>query len=399
MHPRWMASAMAVSAAAVLLSACGGGSASSQDGDATIGVIGPKTGPAPQFYEETKRGIELAAPIIEKRYGLELDFIYEDDAGSPEGASRSVQKLLNEDDVDALFGPPQSAPALQIADIVARSKRPYFLVSASNPALVPTSEDANYAFRTQWSGTVLNDVNSQVVFADIDGEKPVVGIAYAADAFGQAAIKQYEELGKEHGVKVVGESMQSGATDFTAGAKRLRDAGVTSMFFNFTSGSDIATVTRDMKVVGFDPARKTTTSNVLANYRELSEPDEWEGLTFVEREDLNTPTFKKILDDYRAAYKEEPQLPTVVYNVYSALDAYGQGLKKGGSDREAVRDAIEGVASVDVEGVTYEKPFGPGDGEFYDDDISLWHVSGFDDTAKGNIVTLGTVAECIRRGC
>ncbi|WGY00449.1 ABC transporter substrate-binding protein [Nocardioides sp. QY071] len=397
MHTRWTALALVTT---FLAAGCGSNAeSSSDDSDAVIGVIGPKTGPAPQFYEDTKRGIELAAPIIEDRYDLDLDFVYADDAGSPEGASRSVQKLLNEDDVDAIFGPPQSAPALQIADVIARSRRPYFLVSAGNPALVPTGGDTNYAFRTQWSGAVLNDVNSQVVFADVDGEKAVVGVAYSADAFGQATIAQYRELGEQLGVKVVGESMQSGATDFTAGAKRLRDAGVNSMFFNFTSGSDIATVTRDMKVVGFDPARKTTTSNVLANYRELSNPAEWEGLKFVEREDLNSPTFKKILAEYRAAYGEEPQLPTVVYNVYAALDAYGQGLKAGGSDHEAVRDAIESVASVNVEGSIYDKPFGPGDGEFYDDDIDNWHVMGFDDTPEGNIVTEGTVAECIKLGC
>jgi branched-chain amino acid transport system substrate-binding protein len=398
MHTRWMVPTLSVM---LLASACGSGSASSSsaDSDATIGVIGPKTGPAPQFYEDTKRGIELATPIIEERYGLELEFVYADDAGTPDGASRAVQQLLNEEDVDAIFAPPTSAPALQIAEVVARSKRPYILVSASNADLVPTAGDENYAFRTQWSGPVLNEVNSQIVFSDIDGEKPVVGIAYAADAFGQAAVAQYEELGEEYGVEVVGESMQTGATDFTAGAKRLRDAGVNSMFFNFTSGSDIATVTRDMKVVGFDPVRKTTTSNVLANYRELSQPSEWEGLTFVEREDLNSPSFSKVLDAYRSAYGEEPQLPTVVYNVYSALDAYGQGLEAGGSDYQAVRDAIESVASVEVEGTQYDKPFGPGDGEFYDDDISAWHVMGFDDTAEGNIVTHGTVAECIERGC
>ena len=397
MHTRWMVPALGV---VLLASACGSGSeSSSSDSDATIGVIGPRTGPAPQFYEDTKRGIELAEPIIEERYGLELDFVYADDAGTPDGASRAVQQLLNEDDVDAIFGPPTSAPALQIAEVVARSARPYILVSASNADLVPTAGGDNYAFRTQWSGPVLNDVNSQIVFSEIDGEKPVVGIAYAADAFGQAAIAQYTELGEEYGVEVVGESMQTGATDFTAGAKRLRDAGVNSMFFNFTSGSDIATVTRDMKVVGFDPARKTTTSNVLANYRELSQPAEWEGLTFVEREDLNSPSFTKMLDAYRSAYGEEPQLPTVVYNVYSALDAYGQGLKAGGADYEAVRAAMESVASVEVEGTTYEQPFGPGDGEFYDDDITKWHVMGFDDTPEGNIVTYGTVAECIKRGC
>ena len=398
MHTRWMVPALGV---VLLASACGSGSesSSSSDSDATIGVIGPRTGPAPQFYEDTKRGIELAEPIIEERYGLELDFVYADDAGTPDGASRAVQQLLNEDDVDAIFGPPTSAPALQIAEVVARSARPYILVSASNADLVPTAGGDNYAFRTQWSGPVLNDVNSQIVFSEIDGEKPVVGIAYAADAFGQAAIAQYTELGEEYDVEVVGESMQTGATDFTAGAKRLRDAGVNSMFFNFTSGSDIATVTRDMKVVGFDPARKTTTSNVLANYRELSQPAEWEGLTFVEREDLNSPSFTKMLDAYRSAYGEEPQLPTVVYNVYSALDAYGQGLKAGGADYEAVRAAMESVASVEVEGATYEQPFGPGDGEFYDDDITKWHVMGFDDTPEGNIVTYGTVAECIKRGC
>ncbi|MCX0275222.1 ABC transporter substrate-binding protein [Nocardia zapadnayensis] len=398
MHTRRMVAALA---AMLLASACGSGPepSPSADSDATIGVIGPKTGPAPQFYQDTQRGIELAAPIIEKRYGLELDFVYADDAGSPEGASSAVQKLLNEDDVDAIFGPPTSAPALQIAEVVARSRRPYLLVSASNADLVPTGGDKNFAFRTQWSGPVLNEVNSQVVFSDVDGKKPVVGIAYAADAFGQAAVAQYRKLGDELGVKVVEESMQTGATDFTAGAKRLRDAGVNSVFLNFTSGSDIATVTRDMKVVRFDPPRKTTTSNILANYRELSKPAEWEGLKFVEREDLNSPNFTKVLDAYRSAYGEEPQLPTVVYNVFSALDAYAQGLKAGGADHGAVRDAIESVASVEVEGTTYEKPFAPGDGEFYDADVANWHVMGFDDTPEGDIVTFGTVADCIKRGC
>lgn len=397
MNPRWMAPAMA---ALLVLSACGSDTESSSgEADATIGVIGPETGPAPQFDQDTKRGIELATPVIEEKYGVKLDFVFEDDAGSPEGASSAVQKLLNEEDVDAIFGPPQSAPALQIAEVVARSERPYFLVSASNAALVPTAGDKNFAFRTQWSGPVLNGVISQVVFADINGQKPVVGIAYANDAFGQAAIEQYKKLGEESGVKVVGEPMQSGATDFTAGAKRLQAEGVNSIYFNFTAGSDIATVTRDMKVIGFDPERKTTTSNVLANYRELSDPSEWEGLTFVEREDLNGPTFLKILEDYRAAYGEEPQLPTVVYNVYSALDAYAQGLKKGGEDRVAVRDAIEAIETVEVEGAKYEKPFAPGDGEFYDDDITEWHVLGFDDSPDGNIVTLGTVADCIETGC
>lgn len=399
MHTRWMVPTLATMLIASACGSSGSESSSSADSDATIGVIGPKTGPAPQFYQDTQRGIELATPIIEERYGLELDFVYADDAGSPEGASRAVQKLLNEDDVDAIFGPPTSAPALQIAEVIARSQRPYLLVSASNADLVPTAGDKNFAFRTQWAGPVLNDVNSQVVFSDVDGKKPVVGIAYAADAFGQAAVDQYQELGKELGVEVVGESMQPGATDFTAGAKRLRDAGVNSVFFNFTSGSDIATVTRDMKVVGFDPPRKTTTSNVLANYRELSKPDEWEGLKFVEREDLNSPNFRKVLDAYRSAYGEEPQLPTVVYNVFSALDAYGQGLKAGGADREAVRDAIESAHTVEVEGSTYDTPFAPGDGEFYDADISKWHVMGFDDTPEGNIVTDGTVADCTTRGC
>lgn len=397
MHTRWMAPALA---ALLLASGCGSSShSSSSSSDAVIGVIGPKTGPAPQFYQDTQRGIELATPIIEKRYGIKLDFVYTDDAGSPDGASRAIQKLVNEDNVDAIIGPPQSGQALQIKDVVARAKRPYFLVSAGNPALVPTAGDKNYAFRTQWSGAVLNDVNSQVVFAAINGKKPVVGIAYSADAFGQATIAQYSDLGKKFGVKVVGESMQPGATDFTAGAKRLRDAGVNSIFFNFTSGSDIATVTRDMKVVNFHPTRKTTTINVLSNYRKLSNPSEWKGLKFVDREDLNSPNFKKILDDYRAAYNEEPQLPTVVYNIFSALDAYGQAFKAGGHDREAVRNAIESVSSVQVEGKKYDHPFGPGDGEFYDGDISKWHVMSFDSSPKGNIVTDGTVAECLKRSC
>ncbi|MBF4160791.1 ABC transporter substrate-binding protein [Nocardioides acrostichi] len=406
MSARRLAKVGALLLTASVATACGSGSSessSSRDAadSAVIGVIGPKTGPAPQFWTETNRAIQLFAPKIEKQYGVHLTFTYADDAGTPAGASRAVQTVLNEDNVDAVMGPPQSAQALQVADVVGRAQRPWLLHSASNATLVPTAGDTNWAFRTAYNSDDLSDVSGQVLFAPIDGKDPVVGIIYSADAFGQAALETFKTYGEQHGVQVVGESMQTGATDFNSGISRLKAAGVDSLFINMTSGADIATVTESMAVDDFDPVRKYATANVLADYRGLASPSEWKGLYFIDPENFNGSAYKAILSAYKSRFGGVPDLYTTVFNTYAMLDAYAQAVKTAGSgdDYSAVRDALENLPAVHVEDQSYEKPFGPGDGELDEPDAADWYVMGFDDTPQGNIVTLGTVQHCIDKGC
>ncbi|HEY9564948.1 MAG TPA: ABC transporter substrate-binding protein, partial [Nocardioides sp.] len=104
------------------LTACGGSSEGGEGGlSVKAGVIGPKTSPASQYWTELKRGIELAQDEAEEKYGVTFDLVERDDKGEPETGARLIQELLNQEQVDVVFGPSLSGVALQVAPVIQRS--------------------------------------------------------------------------------------------------------------------------------------------------------------------------------------------------------------------------------------------------------------------------------------
>src|SRR3546814_4085038 len=50
-------------------------------------------------------------------YGVTFDLVERDDKGEPETGARLIQELLNQEQVDVVFGPSLSGVALQVAQI------------------------------------------------------------------------------------------------------------------------------------------------------------------------------------------------------------------------------------------------------------------------------------------
>ncbi|RYJ00312.1 MAG: amino acid ABC transporter substrate-binding protein, partial [Actinomycetales bacterium] len=233
-------------ATSLVLAACGGGSddstASGDDTPVRIGLVGPETGAAPQFYTDLVRPTELAVKDLAKKYGVEVEIVTADDQGTPDGASLAVQRLLNNDDVDVIFGPPQSGNALQVSEVIQRTGRPVFSPALADE-IIENGADPNWAFRTNYSNTDLSTVVTELLFA----KGGTVGVIHSADGYGQSGAETIEAQAKEAGYEVAAiESIQPGATDFGAGIARLKAAGVDTVFLAITSGSDTATVTRAM---------------------------------------------------------------------------------------------------------------------------------------------------------
>jgi ABC-type branched-subunit amino acid transport system substrate-binding protein len=392
-------------AGCLLLTACGSDDSSSDAAAAgggggttvRIGVVGPETGPAPQFWTDAIRPVEMAAEELGEKYGVEVEIVEADDAGTPEGASQAVQQLLNSENVDVVFGPPQSGNALQVAEVVQRTGRPWFL-AAQAPQLINPEADPNWAFRTNYASDDLASIVGELLYA---GGR-TVGVVHSADAFGQTSLEAVEAYAEAEGLEVAAvEAIQPGSTDFAASVRRLEDAGVSAVFMGITAGADTATITRAMLQEDFRPELKVTNATILADFEELAEPAQWENLVFIDTRRLTEGAMAEIAADYEERYGEAPILPTNVYSIFAGMDAYLQAVAEVGdaTDYEAVREAIESLETVSVRDETIESPFAADDHELYTaDDQDAWFVYGFD--TAGALTIRGSVADCLAdAGC
>src|SRR5215204_6534970 len=85
-----------------------------------VGVYGDTSGATSSFGQSTKNGIQLAFDEINAAGGVngkKLEMIFEDDQGRPEQATTVVQKLVNQDKVQALLGEVASTNSLAAAPV------------------------------------------------------------------------------------------------------------------------------------------------------------------------------------------------------------------------------------------------------------------------------------------
>lgn len=397
-----------IAVAAVLslgLSACGGGGDAGATGKADangvvtvkLGVVGPKTGPASLYYTYMDQSFATFGDDFEKKYGVKFEVVGEDDKASPEETARAVSRLINEQGVQALMGPPLSGNSLQVADVVQKSKLPWLLPGPNAHEIINYDVQPNWAFMTSFTNEQIMAILGERLFAD----NQKVGIVYSADGFGQSNLKHLSTWAEKHGKKLTAEeSIQPGASDANAIIKRFKDAGVDSVFMGITQGADTATVTRSMEQAKFSPKTTMTTGTILTNYKDVAEPSQWTNIQIVDPHNFLEGGDAEVLKAVKDATGEAPAIPPNNISTYAMLDIYAQAVKKVGNatDFEAIRKAMEDTETVHIgSDLTIEKPFSPTDHTLYDDNPDKWLTYGFD--KDFNLKLLGTASECLKKGC
>jgi branched-chain amino acid transport system substrate-binding protein len=397
---------LALAAATVLgLSACGGAAEGGATGTAgedgviavKLGVVGPKTGPASLYYKYMDQTFETFADDFEEKYDVRFDVVSEDDQASPEETARAVSRLINEEGVHALMGPPLSGNSLQVADVVQKSQVPWLLPGPNADEIINYDIQPNWAFMTNFTNQQIMAILGERLWAG--GQK--VGIVYSADGFGQSNLEHLSTWAEENGHQLTAEeTIQPGASDANAIIKRFQDAGVDSVFMGITQGADTATVTRAIEQAGYEPKTIMTTGTILTDYKDVAEPSQWENIQIVDPRNFLEGGDSEVLDAVREATGEEPAIPTNNISTYAILDIYAQAVNEVGdaTDFEAVRKAMEDIETVHIgEDLTIDNPFSPEDHVLYDDNPENWHTYGFD--KNFGLVRLGTAAECLEKGC
>jgi branched-chain amino acid transport system substrate-binding protein len=215
--------AIALSATALLLAACGKGgdksAAAPADGvEVKIGHVAPLTGPIAHLGKDNENGARLALEEINKA-GLTIDgkkvvltLVPEDDAEDPKTATQVAQKLVDAK-VVGVVGHLNSGTSIPASKIYSDAGITQISPSATNPDYTKQGFKTTYrlvATDAQQGPALANYVSKTL-------NAKTVAIIDDSTQYGKGLADEFEKTVKASGVKVVTrEASNNKATDFKA---------------------------------------------------------------------------------------------------------------------------------------------------------------------------------------
>lgn len=216
-------SAIALSAAALILSGCGKGSDKSAavpaDGvEVKIGHVAPLTGPIAHLGKDNENGARLALEEINKA-GLTIDgkkvvltLVPEDDAEDPKTATQVAQKLVDAK-VAGVVGHLNSGTSIPASKIYSDAGITQISPSATNPDY--TKQGFKTTYRLVATDAQQGPALGNYVAKNLKAK--TVAIIDDSTQYGKGLADEFEKTVKAAGVKVVTrEASNNKATDFKA---------------------------------------------------------------------------------------------------------------------------------------------------------------------------------------
>ncbi len=214
-----LASLMATS----LLIGCGSSSSNSEI--IKIGGIGPLTGSASTYGISVKEGASLLEKEINDAGGIngkKIEFIFEDDAATPDGAMQAFNKLVDKDGVVAILGGVTSGATLAIAKNSTERQIPMITPTGTEPSI--TNEGGEYMFRGCFIDSFQGEILAKYTKENLN--KKTAAVLYNAGSdYSIGIAKAYKETLEKNGGSVVEYlSYNDGDTDFKAQLTKIKSS-------------------------------------------------------------------------------------------------------------------------------------------------------------------------------
>lgn len=162
-----------------------------------VGVVTSSTGPTALIGIPQKNTVPL---LPRKIGGLTVDYIDLDDASDPTQSVTAVKRLISEDNVDAIIGPPGSPNTLGILPFIAEAGVPLLAPVGTAAAVLPMNEQKKWVFKT----TQNDDIIAKALVAHMvrTGIK-TVGFIGLNDPYGENWYKVFSALAQENKLRIV----------------------------------------------------------------------------------------------------------------------------------------------------------------------------------------------------
>ena len=187
----------------LVLSACGG------NDNIKYGVIGPLTGEYSLYGVAVENGAKLAAAEINEAGGVlgkDLEIVAYDSKGDPAEGVQAYNRLVDQDEIDALIGGTFSGVTLAVKELAVSDGLPVLTPTATNPDV---TLDAANVFRAcytdSYQGSVaavfaaedLGSSNAAILFNRDDAYSEGLATAFAAEYDARSLDYDNFEFGKD----------------------------------------------------------------------------------------------------------------------------------------------------------------------------------------------------------
>ncbi len=332
----------------VLLSGCGGGGAS--EGAIRLGLIVPASGDIPGIARAVSAGAELAvAEMNEGRgiHGRRLTLLVADDRGDPAESARLVAHLAAQG-VVAILGPVTDGGVLAASPAAEREK----VVIISPGATAPLPYGGHFVFRTATPARKQAEAMAAYLVGRLSARR--IAVVHDSNEYGSLVALAFEQAVRERGGIITSRRLyRDGDADFSRHVRGVVAERAQALFIAGYPDEAAPLIrqaraaARALIIAGSDALYSEETAVALgAAANQVYVP-----AAFLPTVPL--PQVRAFVAAYRRAYSRNPD--QYAAQAYDGVKLIGVALRRAGTDRERLRDAVAALRR--VPGVTGEISF------------------------------------------
>lgn len=319
------------------------------NGKIKIGVIMPMTGGAASYGEEAKKAVLYLQDEVNQEgiNGSQIEFIVEDDVGTPATAVTAAEKLVKIDKVSAIVGPLFASNILAIKDITTEAEIPLITPTANAAELFT---DGGYIFSIDVLPNYEMKLYADYIY-NVLGKENVATYSVYSDATVSSLgffKKYFEEYG---GAIIAQETFNQGEDDHSTELTKLK-AAAPEVLVIYADTEDGTKIVRKMKELDFTVQIVSDHQMVQSAFLENVGAVVDGNLSYVVTDQVTNKDALELKaafgEGYSAKYGEEPG--NVASLVYDCCKIVLSGIEKAGAESgPALREAM---AQTDLMGVT-----------------------------------------------
>ncbi len=206
------------------LSAC-----QSESDTVKFGVIGPLTGDYVFYGSSVENGARLAASEINAAGGVlgkDLEIIAYDSKGELTDGVNAYNRLVQEDNVDAIIGGTFSGVTIAFKELAVQDGIPVLTPTATNPTV---TLDAPNVFRACFSDTYQGQMIAAFAIEDLDSVKAAV-YYNIDDAYSEGLALAFVAAYEDAGLTVDEYTFGAGTDDYSATLTSIKNEGYDVVF-------------------------------------------------------------------------------------------------------------------------------------------------------------------------
>jgi branched-chain amino acid transport system substrate-binding protein len=301
-----------------------------------LGYIGPLTGNAAAYGQDTKRAIEKYFADNPSINGIPVEVIYEDSDCNGQKAASAATKLINVDGVKFILGGQCSGETLGAAAVAEENKVLLFSPISSSPEITGAGD---YVFRIGISDKIMGRrAAEEIIEQDFTKVAILTESTDYATAWREVFVHRVDEV--DDVSIAVDEFYQPDTTDFKTLLTKVKDSGADVLVSVSQTAPGHGFTVKQARELGLDIQIYGTDTTESPQFVEIAK-DAAEGVRMV---NLSADRRRAEVDEYLNSFGAVESAEVFVLMAHDSAKVLAEAIGAVGNDADAVKDYFYGLA-------------------------------------------------------